>query len=190
MVGLFAASAGSLAWKIVRRTSRVSMAPDSWAEGGRQWLAAGIPAVDPDLVPPPSFDSGGGRTAPELTARVAAAVEARPAFWGSPPDGSPALPRWFSEGAEAQRGHFEKLWVNAEGCGLQWSETWRTSATLNLHINIREMRAAMATVKRLAIRYPGCRILLLVDSRVTLGAASKGRSAAAALNRHLQEVLP
>ena len=58
------------------------------------------------------------------------------------------------------------------------------------HINVLESRAYKTWIKWCAKRHPRCRLLGLIDSRVLLGAAAKGRSASGALCRVLRSTLP
>ena len=44
------------------------------------------------------------------------------------------------------------------------------------------MHALLTLVKHIVIQHQNCRVLILLDSRVTLGGAAKGRSAAPQLN--------
>ena len=58
------------------------------------------------------------------------------------------------------------------------------------HINVLETRAYTTWVKWCASRNPNSRILGLIDSRVLLGAAAKGRSSSPAISRVLRSSLP
>lgn len=57
------------------------------------------------------------------------------------------------------------------------------------HINILELRRLILNVRYLAKkRRRRCRVLIGLDSRVVLGAASKGRSSSRSLNFHLRRL--
>ena len=58
------------------------------------------------------------------------------------------------------------------------------------HINIGEVRGALKAEKLGALRRPGSRLLVGLDSQVSLGALIKGRSASPALNAELTRSLP
>ena len=58
------------------------------------------------------------------------------------------------------------------------------------HINVLETRCYKTWVKWCAKHLPRSRILGLIDSRVPLGAAAKGRSSSPALSRLLRSALP
>ena len=58
------------------------------------------------------------------------------------------------------------------------------------HINVLEARTYKTWIKHLAHKQPACRAVALLDSRVTLGAAAKGRSSSPAISRVLQGTLP
>ena len=81
----------------------------------------------------------------------------------------------------------EMLWVNDLARDLPWRVTRSSPDPVDDHINVKELRAALGEAARVALRGPsGIRILLLVDSKVTIGAAAKGRSASRLLNRELR----
>lgn len=54
------------------------------------------------------------------------------------------------------------------------------------HINVLECRVHKTWLKHCARKYPNSRVLALLDSRVTLGSTSKGRSSSKAICRVLQ----
>ena len=57
------------------------------------------------------------------------------------------------------------------------------------HINVLELRAVLSLIKKLAARGAhDCRVLVLIDSRVALGALGKGRSSSRQINRVLRQV--
>ena len=58
------------------------------------------------------------------------------------------------------------------------------------HINVREVRAACRAMAAGAVAQPDSRGLYLHDSRVTIGAAAKGRSASRLLNGILSRTAP
>lgn len=92
----------------------------------------------------------------------------------------------LSEGTPPQ---YEALWVN----DLLREMPWRTVASRPVgseHINVRELRAALRHAFQEARGRRGLRVLSVLDSRVSIGALGKGRSASAQLNAELPAALP
>ena len=122
---------------------------------------------------------------PNFCAAYAAA--AREAFLQE----APALGEDDVEQFAAEQGQAsEMLWLNELSRCLPWRQT--TSAPLGRreHINLTELRTAVAAALAVGRRHPGCRVIILVDSRVAIGAAGKGRSCSISLNRILRAHLP
>eukprot|EP00974_Lingulodinium_polyedra_P005086 478052-Lingulodinium_polyedra.AAC.1 len=59
-----------------------------------------------------------------------------------------------------------------------------------MHININETRTYKTFVKLASRLHPGCRVPMMLDSRVTLGCQAKGRSSSPALSHVLRGALP
>ena len=93
----------------------------------------------------------------------------------------------MEEGTPAR---FEKLWVN----DLLRELPWRTSSSRyvggDAHINVRELRAALRHALQHTGRARGVRLLEVLDSRVSIGALAKGRSASKLLNDELRAACP
>ena len=58
------------------------------------------------------------------------------------------------------------------------------------HINLGELRAALAAERRVGAAWPSCRYMHLQDSQVSLACLVKGRSSSDALNEALRQSLP
>ena len=86
--------------------------------------------------------------------------------------------------------HDDPEWIGELADCLEFVELLRYKFAGPGHINVLECRAYKTWIKWCAKRHPRCRLLGLIDSRVLLGAAAKGRSASAALCRVLPSSLP
>lgn len=82
--------------------------------------------------------------------------------------------------------HEDPEWVEELADSLPFKELCRYKFRKGGHINVLECRVHKTWLKHCARRYPNSRVLALLDSRVTLGATSKGRSSSTALCRVLQ----
>lgn len=82
--------------------------------------------------------------------------------------------------------HEDPEWIEELSDCLPFKELCRYKFRKGGHINVLECRVHKTWLKHCAKRYPNSRILALLDSRVTLGATSKGRSSSKALCRVLQ----
>ena len=82
--------------------------------------------------------------------------------------------------------HEDPEWVEELADSLPFKELCRYKFRKGGHINVLECRVHKTWLKHCAKHYPNSRILALLDSRVTLGATSKGRSSSKALCRVLQ----
>eukprot|EP00439_Symbiodinium_sp_Y106_P023662 s5662_g2.t3 len=91
---------------------------------------------------------------------------------------------------EARSFHDDPEWIGELADCLEFVELLRYKFAVPGHINILECRAYKTWIKWCARRHPRCRLLGLIDSRVLLGAAAKGRSASAAICRVLKTSLP
>ena len=88
----------------------------------------------------------------------------------------PALRPWYED----------PDWVSELADSLHFEELLRYKFVKQGHINVLECRTYKTWLKYAAKHYAGCRLLGLIDSRVTLGATAKGRSSSFALSRVLQ----
>ena len=74
-----------------------------------------------------------------------------------------------------------------------WKEVFRMGCSDDAHINLKELRAVKAYLRRRARKGPtgsGERIIILCDSRVVVGALGHGRSSSTGMNRMLRQLLP
>jgi len=83
----------------------------------------------------------------------------------------------------------EMLWLNDLGRNLPWTDVVSRPMQRCDHINISELRITLKAAATLAWKHPGCRIIVLIDSRVAMGAAGKGRSSSFSLNRVLRSFM-
>jgi len=84
----------------------------------------------------------------------------------------------------------ENLAVNHFIRASDWTTVLSARVKHTHHINVLETQALLRMQRSEARLMPGTRQVALVDSRVTIGANAKGRSAAAALNAPMLEALP
>ena len=82
--------------------------------------------------------------------------------------------------------HQDPEWVEELADSLSFRELLRYKFRKKGHINVLECRVHKTWLKHCAKRHPNSRVVALLDSRVTLGATSKGRSSSRALCRVLQ----
>lgn len=83
-------------------------------------------------------------------------------------------------------GHEDPEWLDEICDFLPFRESFRYRFKKSGHINVNESRVYKSLIKSVAKAEPGHRFVALLDSRVTIGAASKGRSSSASLSRILQ----
>ena len=88
--------------------------------------------------------------------------------------------------AAARPFHEDPEWVEEYSDSLNFRELLRYKFKKPGHINVLECRVHKTLLKYCARHHPNSRFLSLLDSRVTLGATSKGRSSSRALCRVLQ----
>ena len=86
--------------------------------------------------------------------------------------------------------HEDPAWVEDLCETLPYRELFRYRFKERGHINVLECRVYKSWLKQCSKRWPRHRILGLLDSRVTMGAAAKGRSSSRALSRVLRTALP
>ena len=87
---------------------------------------------------------------------------------------------------------FPRTWVDEMCASLQFQPTFSAPIKTDVHINVGEAIARRTTIRRLT-RQPACRRkrhVVLLDSRVLLGAAVKGRSPSRRLNAVLKHSVP
>lgn len=77
-------------------------------------------------------------------------------------------------------------WVSELANSLDFTEMFRFHFKKSGHINVNESRTYKSWIKSMAKTEPNTRFCGLLDSRVTMGAASKGRSSSPAISRVLQ----
>ena len=82
--------------------------------------------------------------------------------------------------------HQDPEWIGEMADSLPFKELLRYKFHKTGHINVLEARTHKTWLKYCARKYPNCRVLGLLDSRVTLGASAKGRSSSFAISRVLQ----
>lgn len=81
-------------------------------------------------------------------------------------------------------------WIDELCQSLQFREVFRFSFKKAGHINVNETRTYKSWIKHMAKSERDSRFIGLLDSRVTLGAAAKGRSSSYAISKVLQGTLP
>ena len=81
-------------------------------------------------------------------------------------------------------------WISELCDSLEFKECFRYRFKKSGHINVNEARTYKSFLKAAAKTECGKRVVGLLDSRVTIGAASKGRSSSFAISRILQGAVP
>ncbi|CAK0817411.1 unnamed protein product, partial [Prorocentrum cordatum] len=92
--------------------------------------------------------------------------------------------------SSAPAGAFEALWLNNYVGFAPWQLHCHRLFRKPLHINLLEIDAACDAVGEQGLRFPDCKHNLLLDSRVSIGAISKGRSSSTAINKLLRRRAP
>lgn len=82
--------------------------------------------------------------------------------------------------------HEDPEWISDLSESLAFKELFRFQFKVPGHINVNESRTHKSWIKSMAKSEPNTRFCGLLDSRVTMGAASKGRSSSPAISRVLQ----
>lgn len=85
--------------------------------------------------------------------------------------------------------HQDPDWVKELALSLPFRELFRYSFKKSGHINCLECRVFKSWVKHCSKACPGSRIVVFLDSRVTIGASAKGRSSSPALSHILRTSL-
>ena len=86
--------------------------------------------------------------------------------------------------------HDDPEWINDLAESLHFKEVLRYKFARQNHINVQETRAYKTWLKYLCKHHRRSRPVGLMDSRVLLGASSKGRSSSPALAHVLRTALP
>jgi len=99
-----------------------------------------------------------------------------------------------ADGGEGFSGHLRQahedpLWSGELSNGLDFKQVIAYRFRKTGHINVLELRNYKTFAKVAASAHAGSRVLALLDSRVSIGAAAKGRSSSPALTRVLQGTL-
>ena len=82
--------------------------------------------------------------------------------------------------------HEDPEWIGELCDSLPFQECFRYKFRKSGHINVNEARTYKSFIKSVSRSEPNSRIVGLLDSRVTIGAAAKGRSSSAAIGRILK----
>ena len=85
--------------------------------------------------------------------------------------------------------HEDPEWIGELCDSLEFRELFRYRFKRSGHINVNETRTYKSWMKCMAKSFPSSRFVGILDSRVTLGAAAKGRSSSFAISRVLQGTL-
>lgn len=88
--------------------------------------------------------------------------------------------------AESRPFHEDPIWVEEFSDSARWKELLRYRFKRPGHINVLECRVHKTWLKHCAKHRPNSRVVGFLDSRVTIGATSKGRSSSRAICRVLQ----
>lgn len=94
-----------------------------------------------------------------------------------------------SEGASLRQWREDPEWVEDICESIPFRELFRFKFKQPGHINCLECRVYKSWLKHCAKAHPQSRLVGLLDSRVTMGAAAKGRSSSRALSRILKSTL-
>ncbi|CAK0813826.1 unnamed protein product, partial [Prorocentrum cordatum] len=92
--------------------------------------------------------------------------------------------------SSAPAGAFEAFWLNDYVGFAPWQLHCHRLFRKPLHINLLEIDAACDAVDEQGLRFPDCKHNLLLDSRVSIGAISKGRPSSTAINKLLRRRAP
>lgn len=85
--------------------------------------------------------------------------------------------------------HQDPDWIGELCDSLKFTECFRYKFVKSGHINVNETRTYKCWIKHLAKSEPNSRVVGILDSRVTIGATSKGRSSSFPISRVLQRSL-
>ncbi len=87
-------------------------------------------------------------------------------------------------------GHEDPEWVTELCDSLPFKLLFNFRFRKPNHINVNEARTFKSWIKAAAKNHQDCRVVGILDSRVTIGAAAKGRSSSNAISRILQTTMP
>ena len=87
-------------------------------------------------------------------------------------------------------GHEDPEWVTELCDSLPFKLLFNYRFKKPNHINVNEARTFKSWLKSTAKTHQDCRLVGILDSRVTIGAAAKGRSSSKAISRILQTTMP
>ena len=107
-------------------------------------------------------------------------------FLGLDPNTLSPLPAPDTQPFPARMWHEDPQWISEICQSLPFRELFRYRFAKPGHINVNEARVFKSWVKSVARRSNRVRATALLDSRVTIGAAAKGRSSSFAISRVLQ----
>ena len=82
--------------------------------------------------------------------------------------------------------HEDPEWIGELCDSLPFRECFRYKFRKAGHINVNESRTYKSFIKSISKSEPNSRVAAILDSRVTIGAAAKGRSSSAAISRVLK----
>ena len=91
---------------------------------------------------------------------------------------------------DSRRGIFEMLWLNDFVRGAPWRVITSRPEHDSAHINVKELRTLLGEVTKAGEELPSSHVLGISDSRVSIGAAGKGRSASRLLNGEIRRKVP
>ena len=103
-------------------------------------------------------------------------IDASTAVFSPPPEASYTAREWYED----------PEWISEICNALPFKELFRFKFHRSGHINVNEARTYKSWIKSMAKSHVSCRAVALLDSRVTIGAAAKGRSSSFAISRILQ----
>ena len=96
----------------------------------------------------------------------------------------------FDSLEDKARPRYERLALNEWMAPHPWHVAFRQPARPEHHINLKELRSALKALQLEARTSPCTKQYYVLDSRVDLGCAAKGRSASPVLNAELRASLP
>lgn len=96
----------------------------------------------------------------------------------------------FAEPFPKRKWHEDPEWISELCNSLPFKECFRYKFSRSGHINVNEGRTYKSWIKMMAKERPDSRFLGILDSRVTIGAAAKGRSSSDSLSRIFRGSLP
>lgn len=104
------------------------------------------------------------------------------------PDEQPVFT--VDDAIESRPWHEDPEWIAELAESLSFRLLFKYHFRQKAHINVLESRVYASWIKYCAKKHPNSRLLGLLDSRVTLGAADKGRSSSYSISRVLKQSIP